>query len=303
MFIKDTAVIIPTRNRAKKLNSLLKYFVDNKIKFKQFIIVDSSEKENKKYNLNYLKKLKIKILNSYPSAAHQRNIGIQKVRKDIKFILFLDDDIVFYKRSFFYMNITIKKHYSDNKVVGFAFNLINKKKENYIIKAIKNNYLLNHLSLYSSNPGKILKSGWHSRIENLKRDTFVEWMYSGATIYKSKIIKNERFNTSLGSYSYLEDLFFSYGLFRNGYKLLISSNARFGNPNYVERSNFKFGVKEIINRYKFVKKFKLNKKLFLVLFILRFFKSLSQIFILKLNYFSRSMGNLYAILIILLKKL
>ena len=32
MFIKDTAVIIPTRNRAKKLNSLLKYFVDNKIK-------------------------------------------------------------------------------------------------------------------------------------------------------------------------------------------------------------------------------------------------------------------------------
>ena len=54
------------------------------------------------------------------------------------------------------MNITIKEHYSDNMVAGFAFNLINKK-ENNIIKTIKNNYLLDHLSLYSSNPGKILK--------------------------------------------------------------------------------------------------------------------------------------------------
>ena len=154
--------------------------------------------------------------------------------------------------------------------------------------------------MYSAYPGKVLKSGWHSKIENVKKDIYVEWLFSGATIYKKKVIEKMRFNTSLGSYSYLEDLFFSYEVFKKGFSLIVSKNGKFKNPNFVERSNFKFGIKEIVNRYKFVKKFKLNKILFLINSFFRFIKSFLQIFKFKFNYLMRSIGNVYGMISILL---
>tara|TARA_B100001250_G_scaffold232701_1_gene199832 strand:+ start:1646 stop:2566 length:921 start_codon:yes stop_codon:yes gene_type:complete len=300
MFVNLTTLIIPTRNRPKSINKLLFYFYNNKIKFKQLLIIDSSDENYKKYNLNLVKKLKIKIINTYPSASHQRNIGLKHVKKNTKFIMFLDDDVLFFKDSFKKMNLTINKFEKKKNVVGFAFNLINKKKENFFIKKLKENKLLNYLNLYSGYPGKVLKSGWHSKIENVENDTYVEWLFSGATIYKKNIIEKMRFNTSLGSYSYLEDLFFSHGVFKKGYKLIVSKNGKFKNPNFVDRSNFNFGIKEVINRYKFVKKFNLNKILFFINCLFRFLKSFLQIFKFKINYLMRSVGNIYGIICIFL---
>ena len=299
MFVNSTTLIIPTRNRPQSINNLLHYFYINKIQFKQFLIIDSSDIKYKKYNYNLVKKLKIKIIKTYPSASHQRNIGLKKVKKNIKYIMFLDDDVIFYKDSFKNMNQTINKFNKKKNIAGFAFNLINKDKENYIIKKIKESRLLNFLNLYSIFPGKVLKSGWHSKIENVKKDIYVEWLFSGATIYKKKFIKKMRFNTSLGSYSYLEDLFFSHEVFKKGFNLIVSKNGKFRNPNFVERSNFEFGFKEVINRYKFVKKFNLNKMLFLINCFFRFIKSFIQIFKFKINYLMRSIGNIYGIITIL----
>ena len=81
-----------------------------------------------------------------------------------------------------------------------------------MFKKLKNNFLFNYFELYPDNQGKVAQSGWHSQIENVKNDTFVEWVFSGATIYKKDAIKSFRFNEDLGRYSYLEDLFFSYSL-------------------------------------------------------------------------------------------
>ena len=303
MFTKYTSVIIPTRNRSNHINKLLAYFIKNNLSFNQILIVDSSDNHKNNFNIKALKKLKVKVVNSYPSASHQRNVGLAKVKNNSHLVLFLDDDVIFYDSSFKEMNKNINKINNINNIAGIAFNLITRSKENLFLKKFKNLDLLKKLNIFSSLPGEVMQSGWHTKIENIKKDTYVHWLFSGATIYKKKLIKHRKFNETLGTYSYLEDLFFSYGIYRDGYKLLVSKNAKFKNPNFVERSNFKFGIKEIINRYKFVCKFRLNFLLFLLLSFLRFFLSFVQIFKFKLNYFLRSLGNIFALLqIIFIKK-
>ena len=47
-----------------------------------------------------MKKIKIKIFNSKPSISLQRNIGLKKVINKRKYIMFLDDDLIFNKNAF-----------------------------------------------------------------------------------------------------------------------------------------------------------------------------------------------------------
>ena len=57
------------------------------------------------------------------------------------------------------------------------------------------------------------------------------------------------------------------------------------------RKSYRFGVQEVLNRYKFVKKYKLNKKKFLVTFILKIIFVLTQVLFLRLNLIPKLFGN------------
>ena len=81
MFTKYTSVIIPTINRSNQVNRLLAYFIKNNLSFNQILIVDSSDNQKNSFKTNDLKKLKAKVISSYPSASHQRNLGLAKVKK------------------------------------------------------------------------------------------------------------------------------------------------------------------------------------------------------------------------------
>tara|TARA_B100000427_G_scaffold328277_1_gene340989 strand:- start:751 stop:1653 length:903 start_codon:yes stop_codon:yes gene_type:complete len=298
MFTKKTSLIIPTRNRHKHLIKLLKFLYINKIHFKEILIIDSSEKNSFKKITNYCSKYKkIKIIKSIPSTSLQRNIGLKRSSSKSKYILFLDDDIIFYKMAFSEMNKYINNN-NQNNIAGFAFNLTSKKNRQFS-KFIKEIFLFEKIGFYSSKPGKVLENGWHTQIENLKKNTFVEWIYSGAILYVRKKIKTKKFEIKFGKYGYLEDLDFSYGLTRNGQKILVVSKAKFLNPNYVNRSSFNFGKKEILNRYLIVKKYKLSKIKFLISANLRLLISFLGIIKFDFKLLLRSFGNLVAIIKIL----
>jgi glycosyltransferase involved in cell wall biosynthesis len=101
MFTSKTGLIIPTRNRPKELYSTLDFFLKKKIKFFKIIVVDSSDKNFKKEIINICNKFSINLCFSKPSTSKQRNIGLKKIiKKKLKFIMFLDDDLMFYKNSF-----------------------------------------------------------------------------------------------------------------------------------------------------------------------------------------------------------
>ena len=98
----NISIIIPTRNRYLKLIKTINYLSKNSFFFREIIIVDSSDKkgENIKKIIDKYKNLKIKIVYSKPSISLQRNIGLNKVKKNSNYVMFLDDDVQFEKKSF-----------------------------------------------------------------------------------------------------------------------------------------------------------------------------------------------------------
>jgi glycosyltransferase involved in cell wall biosynthesis len=294
MFVKNTSLIIPTRNRVKFITRILVQLKLLKLNFHEILVVDSSDKQISILIKKICNKYNVKYYHTKPSTSYQRNYGLKK-RKKNHFVMFLDDDIIFLKKAFIEMNQVISKYQNNINVVGFGFNLIEKKNYNFFDK-FKNSFFFEKvLPLYSKQPGKVLPNGWHTPILNLKKDVYVDWIYSGASIFKSFFIKNIKFDNTFGKYSYLEDLDFSLNLKKNNKKIIVAHLAKFINPNFVDRNNFKFGIIEIVNRFKIVKKNNLNAKLFFLSAFLRFTFSIFQALKLNYNYLLRAMGNLVGI--------
>ena len=294
----NLSIVIPTRNRSKMLSKTLNYLSLNKFFFKEIIIVDSSdEAEKNKVNLlKNFKKLNIKIFNSKPSISLQRNIGLKFVSKKVKYIMFLDDDLRFEKNAFKNMFNFIKKK---KNIIGFGFNLIIKD-INHFTEFLKKNKLMKLLGIYDYRDGIVTKSGWQTKAINIKKNKYVEWIPTQAVIYKIDKIKNLKFDRAYGIYSYLEDLDFSYSLNKKGH-LIILSNAKYSSDNIVKRNPYLFGVKEVVNRYYFVNKFKLSKTFFIIGFLTLVIKHLFIIFSLKLNYLLRIFGNFHGIIKVILR--
>jgi hypothetical protein len=299
MFSKKTALIIPTRNRIFFLERLLKQLELYKINFLEKIIVDSSYIRNSIHVRNLSKKYKAKYFRTKPSTSFQRNYGLKVLNKKTKYVMFLDDDVIFFKNSFNQMNKTIK---SNVKASGYGFNQVASSKDNFV-EWLKKTKLVKFMNLYDSNSGKLTKGGWHTKILNVREDICVDWIYTTACIYKFEHIKNYRFDETFGSYGYLEDLDFSLNLKKNNQKIIISHLAKFKHPTNIDRSNFKFGIVEIINRFKIVKKNKINFFYFINSSIFRLIYSLVLgLFRLNNKYLYRAVGNIYGLINIFLYK-
>ena len=75
----NLTIVIPTRNRLELLTKTLMHLKRNNFFFKEVIIVDSSDKLEKK-KVNKLKNstnLKIKVLDCLPGISRQRNKGLR----------------------------------------------------------------------------------------------------------------------------------------------------------------------------------------------------------------------------------
>jgi glycosyltransferase involved in cell wall biosynthesis len=295
MFTYKTTLIIPTRNRSSKLIKLIKNIVKLKIFFNEIIVVYSSDNQHKKKIITFLTKKKIKLINTFPSTTHQRNVGLKVRKKNSKYILFLDDDIVINKKAFIEMNSGIIKYSKIDKICSFAFNLQTNKKK-FKFERIKKSKLVKLLGLYSEKQGKVMKSGWHTKISNLSKDTFVQWIYSGATLFRTNIIKNMKFKNLNKGFNYLEDLHFSFNLTQKKFKHLVIAKATVSNPNLVSRNDLNFGFIEILNRYKFVETYKLNKINFYITAFIRMLYLITNILHLKTSWILRFFGNLKGII-------
>lgn len=120
-------IVIPTRNRIKELINTLNFLESNKFFFKKIVIVDSSNLEIKDQIKKKVKKYRanIEVINSEASTCIQRNVGFNFIKKS-KYIMFLDDDNIFYSDAFYKM----QNFLNNNKdFVGVAFNQIYKERK------------------------------------------------------------------------------------------------------------------------------------------------------------------------------
>jgi len=303
MFVKKTTLIIPTYNRIFNLRRLLNQLSKLNLFFYEILVVDSSDFIKRKEILNICNRFNAKLIFSIKSSSSlQRNIGLENRNKNTKFVMFLDDDVIFYKDTFFEMNKIIDKYQNDSAIVGFGFNQISNNNFN-LLEKIKTSKFMRIINLYSDKPGQVTKGGWHSKILNVQNDILADWVFTTASIFKSQNIKNKYFDETFGNYSYLEDLDYSYNLTKSKKKILISSKAKFKHPKNIDRSSFLFGKIEIINRYRIIYKHNLSYTYFLINVLLRFFISFSKILVGDNKSFARSIGNIFGMILVFKGKL
>ena len=193
------------------------------------------------------------------------------------------------------MNNALIKYKNQKDICSFAFNLKTSSK-NFKFEKIKTSKFLKLFGLYDDIPGKVMDSGWHTKISNLKKDTFVDWIYTGATIYKTKIIKRRVLKDLNKGFNYLEDLYFSYSFTKKNFKHIVVANAKVLNNNIVPRNDFKFGYIEIINRFKFVHNYKLSKFKFYFTSIIRSIFLMTYLLSLNIKVIFRFFGNIFGII-------
>jgi hypothetical protein len=295
MFTSKTGLIIPTRNRPRELYSTLEFLSKKKIKFFKTIIIDSSDENLRKEIINVCTKFNVTLYFSNPSTSKQRNIGLKKlVKNKLEFIMFLDDDLKFYKNSFNIMNTHIKKY--KRKYSGFSFNNTNLQKKTFLEK-FKLSSCIKKIGLYSPDKGKVLNNGWQTKICNLKKNLPSQWLPTACVIFRKNFLIGKYFDESFGTYSYLEDLDFSLQINPQRKNVfLVVANAKFNHLKEVIRTSFSFGYYEFVNRYKIVKKFNLKKISF---FFMVFSKIIVTLFSILINYKNiyKLFGNIAAIII------
>ena len=297
MFTQKTSLIIPTKDRVESLIKLIRKFEILNLSFHETLIIDSSNIQNSKKIYDLTKQKRLRYFKTKPSTSYQRNLGLENINTN-KFVMFIDDDVELFENTFEKMNECIAKYEDNEEIAGFCFNQISDQK-NSTFEKLKSLKILGYLDFYPTKPGKVVQSGWHSKILNLKNDVLGDWMFTTMCIYKTKEINKIKFDETFGEYSYLEDLDFSLNLSNKGKKFFLSSEAKFKHPINIDRSSYKFGIIEVINRFKIVKKHNLSKKIFFIVLFFRAFFSFLKSLTFDMKYFKRGLGNFYALLLLI----
>lgn len=244
------AVVIPTLGRPMELRRMLKSLAEQSVAPDRVIIID--EGEDDRDVADGLAQLKVQFLAlKRGSTSAKRNLGASVVSPDVNLIAFLDDDIVLEPRA---LEAMFRFWETAPPDVGAAsFNLANRTP--FTARRLKSLRITRWLGLYSTRPGEVLRSGFHTRIDPLPETTYVSWLMSGVLVIRKQVLKEFTFDPFFEGYGYLEDLDFTYRVGKR-YKLAVVSDARFYNyPSSSGReSAYTMGKKEVINRLYFVRK-------------------------------------------------
>jgi glycosyltransferase involved in cell wall biosynthesis len=211
----DLSIIVPTYNRAYKLEKLLDSIFLQTVVPGRVIVVDGSDASRIVVE-SYAEKISVEYYQcTPPSQLSQRNFGIDLLRGDSKLIALLDDDIVLAPNC---LEEMLNYWGSvEDKTAGISFNITNQ-----LIN--KSSIIERVLGLSHCQPGKVLRSGMSIPISPAKQSHRVEWLQGGATVWRSEVLikykhKNVRSRWAIG-----EDLIYSYPIGKN-YPLYVCAAA------------------------------------------------------------------------------
>jgi GT2 family glycosyltransferase len=243
------SIVIPTRNRPQFLEDLLKTINMSAENLIEILIIDSSDSLNNKFDSN-ISKIKY-IHTKIKSAAIQRNIGIDKVSTEAKFIFFLDDDVLIDADYFGNLIESINESGAIG-ASGIAINLNNysKRKNSTGLTGLFKKFFL----LDSNIEGKLLKSAINipCKLDSKCQSSLIEvdWLI-GCAAWRSSAFTTLRFEESFNGQSLGEDLLFS-NKAKNLGKIVVNKNVIINHrESDIERPNpYNFYKMWVLNRYK-----------------------------------------------------
>ena len=253
------AVVVPTRNRPKELRTLLANLGQQTRAPDTVVVVDSSDEGLRSEIRAIVRELEIPCFYREhwpPSAAAQRNAGLAAVLPHADLVALLDDDLTIDTTAL--ENACAEIQHISQDFIGFGFNATDENaKRGY--GPLRTSRFARALGLYSERIGAVTKSGWHTRLVHVKEPTEVEWLLTGAVIWRAEAIRNIYFDEVFDQYSYLEDLEFSLQARKRGRFIILPTVTYLHEPAVGGRkSPFWFGRIEVRNRYYIVRKHNLS---------------------------------------------
>jgi GT2 family glycosyltransferase len=287
------AVVTPTRNRPKEVATLLTSLRAQTLRPDLLVVVDSSDPDLRPGVRDAVQEgwPDARYIEHWPpSAAAQRNRGLDAAVEDCDLVALLDDDVTLPSDALENACREIAQCAPD--FIGFGFNPSDADSVRGYGR-LKSSRLARWLGLYSDRVGAVTASGWHTRLTRVGAPTEVEWLTTCAVVWKAEVIRAIRFDEFFEQYSYLEDLEFSLQAQTHGRLLALSSASFLHEPAAGGRkSRFWFGRIEIRNRLYIVRKHGLSEARFWAGALIRLGITAAEAIIGDTGEFARFFGNL-----------
>lgn len=250
-FRHKLAFVVATRDRPSELRRMLGSLAGQSCPPSQVVIVDASREPVERVARSFSALSVVYLRHLPPSATRQRNAGVDAVDHDVELIGFLDDDAVLEPEAMEAM----LRFWEDapEDVGGAAFNWVNCPAR--AVSWLKSSRLASWLGLYSRKRGVVVPSGWQTLVGRVSETLFVQWLPSGASVWRRAVLDEFRFDEWFDGYSYLEDVDFSYSVGKR-YQLAVVADAGFSHyPSRAGRLDaYRFGKLEVRNRLYLVRK-------------------------------------------------
>jgi len=246
------AFVVATKDRPDDLRRLLGSLAGQAVPAAEVVVVDGGDTPLGDIGREFPGTAIRVLRHRPPSAARQRNAGIEAAGPDATLIGILDDDAVLAPDAIGEMLAFWEA--APERTGGASFNLANPPA--LFAAGLKHLPLAERLGLYSANPGDVLPSGFQVMTGTVTENLSVRWLSTLSSVWRREVFREFRFDEWFGGYSYLEDLDFSYRVGRR-YDLTIVASARLHHhPSPRGRiGGYLFGRREVENRLYFVRKY------------------------------------------------
>ena len=196
---KDLAILIPTKDRPKKVRLLLQSIAELDCTIGRIIVIASGQEIGDEV-MEFKNVLPVEYHYSQPGQIRQRNLGIALLDGSTKLAASLDDDVQLHQSA-----ISEMIRYWNRvpaETAGIGFNIVN---QPGIISKWYDGFFPG-----GRKPGRVMKSGQNLPITNLKKSIRSEWLSGGATVWRQEILKTYPHHEVRSRWAVFEDVIFSY---------------------------------------------------------------------------------------------
>lgn len=245
-------LIICTKDRPLDMRNLLTSIVQQTRRPDRMIVIDGSDNPIE-HVLKEFPSLSIEYRAVRPpSLPKQRNVGIDILGNEDSWVGFLDDDLVLLENTLEELEKFVDRESQKpgKELVGAGLAMNNEGQMGF-------NWWRSFLLLDKWPGGVFTPSGCPAAIRSGHEDMDLEWLYGGATFWKSKVYREFKFDEWFDGTGYYEDVDFSYRVSRK-YRLAFSSKSRCFHYHHPVRTEklFPLGVWQITGWWYFVSKTK-----------------------------------------------
>lgn len=221
-----SAVVIATRNRPQPLRECLESLNQQSLLPNQVVIVDSSDTEDTKIEVEALRSHMAFLVSYIPtairSAARQRNLGAEQVRTDL--IFFLDDDVVL-EREFVAEIVAVFQNDPEGRIGGVTGTIVNQ-----VYSPVKgfNRFLLGLCTGHwrGTFAGRLVGPAVNFLPEDGGRTIQeIDWAPSCCVCYRTSVFVQYGFENTFEGYSFAEDVHLSARIAKS-HKLINTTRAR-----------------------------------------------------------------------------